>query len=155
MILKWTPRQISSRAPWRELDRLKNQLEGVFDTLSQGVETIRGGAGVYPLVNLFEDENNLYLTAEMPGLAAADLDLSIQGESLTIRGEIKNPEEDRKVNYHRREREAGFFRRLINLPDKIDPDKAAAGLKNGVLTVTLPKADEVKVRRIEIRNSEE
>lgn len=150
MILKWTPRQLSNRAPWREVDRLRNQLEGVFETLSQGVETIRHGAGVFPLVNLYEDDQNLYLTAEMPGLAASDLDLSIQGDSLTLRGEVKAPESNQQVNYHRREREAGFFRRVINLPEKTVPDQAKASLKNGVLCVVLPKAAEAQVRRIEI-----
>ena len=153
MIIKWTPRQLSTRAPWRELDRLRNQLEGVFDALSQGVETIRHGTGVFPLVNLFEDDQNLYLTAEMPGLDASDLELSIQGDSLTLRGEVKAPEADRQVNYHRRERDSGFFRRVINLPEKTAPDQVRASLTNGVLTVVLPKAEEAKVRRIEIQNS--
>ncbi|MFH1138489.1 MAG: Hsp20/alpha crystallin family protein [Pseudomonadota bacterium] len=153
MIVKWTPRQLSNRAPWREIERLRNQLEGVFDTLSQGVDAIRHGAGVFPLVNLFEDDQNLYLTAETPGLTVSDLKLSLQGDSLTLRGEVKPPESNREVNYHRREREAGFFRRVINLPEKTAPDKVTASLKNGVLTIVLPKTEEAKVRRIDIQNS--
>ena len=151
-ILRWTPRQLAMRAPWRELDRMRRHMEGMYDALSQGVETVRhGGAGVYPLLNLSEDTDNLYLTAELPGIAPSDLELSVQGDSITLRGERKIPEADKSVNYHRREREAGIFRRVVSLPVRVDQDASKAGFKDGVLQVTLPKAAEAKARQINIQ----
>ncbi len=151
MILRWTPRQLAMRAPWRELERLRSHLEGMYETLSDGVESFRrGGPGVYPALNLSEDDDNLYVTAELPGVVSDDIELSVQGEGLTIRGERKIPEADQEVNYHRREREAGFFRRVINLPVKIDNQNVRASVKSGILNITLPKAVEVKPRQIPI-----
>lgn len=150
-ILRWTPRQLAMRAPWRELDRMRRHMEGMYDALSQGVDTVRRGAGVYPLLNLSEDTENLYLTAELPGIAPADLELSVHGESLTLRGERKIPDADQSVNYHRREREAGIFRRVVALPVRVDQDAVKASFKDGVLKVTLPKAAEAKARQINIQ----
>ena len=150
-ILRWTPRQLAMRAPWRELDRMRRHMEGMYDALSQGVDTVRRGAGVYPLLNLSEDTDNLYLTAELPGIAPADLELSVHGESLTLRGERKIPDADKSVNYHRREREAGIFRRVVALPVRVNQDAVKASFKDGVLKVTLPKAAEAKARQISIQ----
>ena len=150
-ILRWTPRQLAMRAPWRELDRMRRHMEGMYDALSQGVETVRRGAGVYPLLNLSEDTDNLYLMAELPGVEPADLELSVHGESITLRGERKIPDADTSVNYHRREREAGIFRRVVSLPVRVNQDAAKANFKDGVLKVTLPKAAEAKARQISIQ----
>jgi HSP20 family protein len=148
-ILRWTPGPYGFRAPWRDLERLRNQMSGFLDSLAGTVETPRRpGVGVFPLLNLEEDADNLYLTAELPGLSGQDVDLSVEGDSLTLRGERKIQEIDEKVSYHRREREAGVFRRVIALPVKIDGDKVRAEMKNGVLEVTLPKAAEAKPKQI-------
>lgn len=151
MILRWTPRQFGGRSPWREIERLRNQMEGFFDSVSNGVEAFRrGSAGVYPLINVLEDEENIYLSAEIPGVEASELELSVHGDSVTLRGERKIAEAGEEVNYHRRERDSGFFRRVVSLPVKIDADKAEASNKNGVLTVKLPKAAEAKPRQISV-----
>ncbi|MEW6266878.1 MAG: Hsp20/alpha crystallin family protein [Thermodesulfobacteriota bacterium] len=151
-LINWTPRQFVVRGPWRELDRLRSHVESVIDSLSEGYETIRrSGTGVYPLLNLSEDDDNLYLTAELPGISAADLEMSLHGDNLTLRGERRIPEADEKVNYHRREREAGYFRRIVSLPVKVDAENVRAEVKNGVLTVALPKAREVKPKQINIQ----
>jgi HSP20 family protein len=76
------------------------------------------------------------------------VDLSVEGDSLTLRGERKIPEAGEKVSYHRREREAGVFRRVITLPVKVEADKVRAAMKNGILSVTLPKAAEAKPKQI-------
>ena len=151
-ILRWTPRQIAFRAPWRELERLRGHVEGMYEALSDGVETLRGGgSGVYPSLNLREDADNLYLSAELPGVAPADIELSVQGDSLTLRGERRIPEADQKVNYHRREREAGYFRRVINLPVRVDSGQIQATVRNGMLRVTMPKAAEARAQQITIQ----
>lgn len=150
-ILRWTPGPYGFRAPWRELERVRNQMSGLLDSLSGAVEAPwRSGVGVFPLLNLEEDADNLYLTAELPGLSGQDVDLSVEGDSLTLRGERKIPEAGEKVSYHRREREAGVFRRVITLPMKVEADKVRAAMKNGILSVTLPKAAEAKPKQIAV-----
>jgi HSP20 family protein len=122
------------------------------DAVYSGVESIRrSGPGVYPALNVLEDENHIYVTAELPGVDPADTDISVQGESLTIRGERKTPETEQEVNFHRREREFGVFRRVLNLPVKIDAEKVTAKSVDGVLKVILPKASEAKSHKIEIK----
>jgi len=152
-ILRWTPGPYGFRTPWRELDRFRNQMSGLLDSLSGYTEGVRRpGVGVFPLLNMEEDAENLYLTAELPGLSGQDLELSVEGDSLTLRGERKIPEAGEKVNYHRREREAGVFRRVVALPVKVDAEKVEAEMKNGILRVTLPKAPEAKPKQIAVRS---
>ncbi len=124
----------------REMDRLMSSLAG---------RSAAAWSGVYPPVNLSEDDDNFYVRAELPGVAPADLDISVVGDSLTLRGERKIPVSE-GVNYHRRERTAGVFRRVITLPSPVKPEAVEAVSKNGVLTVTLPKADEAKPRQIKV-----
>jgi HSP20 family protein len=150
MPLRWIARPGGFQLPRRDLDRLRSHLEGMYDALTDGFETIRtGGAGVYPMVNVYEDPDNLYVTAELPGTNPADLDLSVHGDDLVIRGERKS-DMAAKVNYHRREREAGAFRRVIALPVKIDPDKVQAKMRDGILLVTLAKSSEAKTRKVSV-----
>lgn len=152
-IIRWTPRQFALRNPWRELDRLRRHFEGLYETMSDGVEAFRrGGPGVYPALNLYEDNDNLYLKAELAGVAPEDIELSVHGDSLTLRGERKIPDTEEEVNYHRREREAGIFRRVVTLPIKVDTEKVQAKAVNGILEVTLPKISEAKARQVSIQS---
>ena len=149
-----TNRPFGSWTPARELDRLKGQLENVYDALYGAVEGMaQRRAGVYPLLNVSEDANNLYVAAELPGVSPEDLEISVQNDSLTLRGERKIPEAEGRVNYHRRERDSGVFRRVVTLPVKIDHEKVKAAVKNGILEITLPKAAEAKPRPIAIQAS--
>jgi HSP20 family protein len=149
-ILKWTP-GFGSQGSWRDLDRFRRQVEGLLETLSGTVERrLLSGSGVYPLLNIGEDDDHLYVTAELPGVAAQDLDISVHGQDLIIRGERRIAEAGSQVNYHRREREAGTFRRVVGLPVKVDAEKVSASVKDGVLRLTLPKAAEVKPRQVAV-----
>jgi HSP20 family protein len=151
-ILRWSPTQTGYGNPWREMERLRNHFENLMENFSGGgTSPLRRGAGVYPPLNLAEDTDNLYLTAELPGVRPEDLDLSVEGDGLILRGERTIAETDKKVNYHRREREAGTFRRIVSLPVKVDAEKVSAKFRNGVLTATLPKAPEAKARQIDIQ----
>ena len=127
-------------------------MENVYSTLANGVNNFRRNyTGVFPLVNLAEDDDSLYLTAELPGIDPQSLDLSVKNDTLTLKGS-KRPEteEGKEVNYHRRERESGTFRRSLTLPVKIQTEAVGAKFKNGILTVTLPKAAEAKAHQISI-----
>ena len=122
------------------MDRL---LEGLT---SQGPR----GAGVFPLVNLTESKDNFYLRAELPGISSSELDIQATAGSVSISGERRIPAE-KEARYHRRERESGRFSRVVSLPREINPDQVEAGLVDGVLTVTLPKAEIAKPRQISVK----
>lgn len=138
------------RSPLRELDRLRRQMEQWDDALSGGTFTIPG-AGVFPLTNVTEDNDNYYVRSELPGIKSDELDIQVTAKGISISGERKIPVEGNNVKYHRREREAGKFSRSINLPDDIDSDKVDAKLENGILTMTIPKAEKSKPRQITVR----
>ena len=110
------------------------------------------GTGLFPPVNVWEDHETFYVTAEIPGVQDKDLDVTAVSGSLTIKGE-RTIDVQEGASYHRRERDAGKFSRVIALGDRIDPDKVEAGLKNGVLTIKIGKAEEAKPRQITIRAS--
>ena len=101
--------------PLRELERLQRRMDRLFQE-SLGVEGRPWSAGVYPLVNISEDQDKYYIRAELPGVQAADLEITLQDNSLILRGQRQIPPEEKEANYHRRERESGFFRRVIALP---------------------------------------
>ncbi len=104
-----------------------------------------------PSVDILEKDGNLMLRAELPGMNEKDIDLKIEGNTLTLKGERKMDSEDKKNNYHRVESYYGSFTRSFRLPDTLDYEKISADYKNGVLTVTLPQKPEVKPREIPVK----
>jgi HSP20 family protein len=104
-----------------------------------------------PSVDILEKDGNLILRAELPGMTEKDIDLKIEGNTLTLKGERKMDSEDNKSNYHRVESYYGSFTRSFRLPDTLDYEKINAEYKNGVLTVTLPQKPEVKPREIPVK----
>lgn len=124
------------------MDRLAGETEGTFPIAR---------AGVFPLVNLTENKDTFFIRAELPGIEKDDLEISAASNSVSISGERKIPQEEEGARYHRREREAGRFSRIITLGAEIQPDKVDAGLKNGVLTVTIPKAEIAKPKQITVK----
>jgi len=132
------------------MGQLKKEMDRVFsDFTGRGASPPR--AGVFPPINVSEDSDNLYVSSELPGIEPADIDISVEGETLTLRGERKLPETGEGVNYHRREREAGQFRRIVSLPARIDPDGVEAAFKNGVLRIVLPKAAEARPKQVKVK----
>jgi len=147
----YTVQRPSSRASWPSLfDEFRREFDPAFR--SAGVS--QGTRGVYPPVNLFESEEGYVLTAELPGVAPEDVDVSIEGSTVTLSGE-------RKIEYvasdgtavHRRERQSGTFRRGFELPTEIDIESAKATHKNGVLRLLLPKSPASKPRQIAIETA--
>ena len=126
----------------RELDRLLNGREW-----EEGVDM---SAGVFPLLNVSQDQEKYYVRSEIPGMTLKELDVSVTGRSLTVSGERKIPQEDQRVRYHRREREAGKFRRQLNLPTDVDGEKVQAKYRHGILMIVLPKAESAKPKKIQI-----
>ncbi|MGE0087753.1 MAG: Hsp20/alpha crystallin family protein [Desulfococcaceae bacterium] len=134
------------RNPFGELERMKREMDHLFGSIPR-----QSGAGVYPLLNLTENRDSYFVRAELPGTEAGDLDIQATVNSLSLSGERKISAEGENVKYHRREREAGRFSRIIQLPEAVNPDKIEAGMQNGVLTVIIPKSEAAKPRQIKVK----
>jgi HSP20 family protein len=125
---------------------MRQQLEHMFDDAPQQ----RVSAGVFPLINLTEDKDKYYVRAELPGVKGDELDIQVTGNNLAVSGERKIAAAEEGAQYHRREREAGTFSRMIGLPGEIDSNKVEANLENGILTVVVSKAEIAKPKQITI-----
>lgn len=136
---------------FRGLERMRREMDQFLGALygSEG----RPAAGVFPPLNVTQDADNFHVRAELPGIDLASLNISALRNKLTVNGERKLEEEKGTVSYHRREREGGQFSRSLTLPNDIDPEKVSARYLNGVLSITLPKAEEAKPKRIAIKNA--
>jgi HSP20 family protein len=138
--------------PWVELqsemNRLRDEMDRAFGRYTGRRFPLAPTA--YPLVNVWEDDERLYVEAELPGLEMSDLEIYVQGDQLTIKGQ--RPERrSENATCHRQERSFSQFARTLDLPVRVNPDKVEAEFKNGVLTVKLPKGDEARARRIEVK----
>ena len=140
---------VSFRNAFEQLDRMKRQFDHLLGDES-GVGRGLLGAGVFPQINLTEDADKFFVRAELPGVKTEDIDMQATAKNLSISGERKIEDENEGVRYHRREREAGKFSRVIALPTEIDPDRIEARMQDGILTIHIPKADAVKPRQITI-----
>ncbi len=137
------------RSTFDELNQMRQQLERLFEGYPSPYQRPR--AGVFPLINLTEDQNNFYVRAELPGVKADELEIQATGNNLSITGERKIPAVAEDARYHRREREAGTFSRIIGMPADVNSEKVEASLENGILTVVIPKAEAVKPRQIAVK----
>lgn len=138
------------RDPFAEMDRISREM----NLLSNAVLG-RPGLGflpsrVFPAINLTEDKDRYYARAELPGMKAEDIELQVHGRNLTISGERKITSDGENEKYHRREREAGKFARVIGLPGDIDADKVDATMVNGVLLVAAAKSEAAKPKQISV-----
>ncbi|MEJ2286484.1 MAG: Hsp20/alpha crystallin family protein [Desulfobacterales bacterium] len=140
---------VGFRNAFEQLDRMRRQFDRL---LGDDPGTSRGllGAGVFPQVNMTEDADRFYIRAELPGVKTDDLEMQATAKNLSIAGERKIEAENEGVRYHRREREAGKFSRVITMPTEIDPDHIEAKMQDGILIIRVPKAEAVKPRQITI-----
>lgn len=128
-----------------EMDRLLN---GFMGNATNGGSSHFTGRG-QPAVNLWDENDSLKLEMELPGVKNEQIDLSVAGDELTVK--VKRPDvTEENITYHRRERPVGDFARVLRLPCEVNPDKVTAELQNGVLTLTLAKAEAVKPRKINV-----
>jgi len=138
------------RSPFEEMANIRRRMERLMEEYGDKKEG-QGSAGVYPAVNITEDMDAYYISAELPGVQSSDLDLNVAANQVTIVGERKISQEAADARYHRREREAGKFSRAVALPGDIDAESTKAKLAGGVLTITVPKAERTKPKRISIQ----
>lgn len=131
-------------------DQLRRQMERVFSEFERDWESPTSRASSLGRFDLRDEGAVLVLRAELPGMTEKDLDLTVNSNVLTLRGQRKDQVPEGYA-VHRKERSALQFARSIQLPCKIDPDRAEAALKNGVLTLTLPKAAEAQPKQITVK----
>ena len=145
----------------RRIFDLQKEINDLFENFGKSMfrpMTLRGGNGelgtLMPRLDVSETDNELEISAELPGLDEKDIDVSLTKNVLTIMGEKKMEKEEKKKDFYRRERSYGYFKRNIPLPMDVDTDKVDATFKKGVLTIRLPKTGEAKkeVRKIAVKS---
>lgn len=141
----------TNRNPWRELDTLTNRLNRLFD--GGDWPTPSSGGDWVPAVNVEESQDELLLTAELPGMSRDDVELELENNILTIRGERAEERASDERRFHLWERRYGTFQRSFTLPRTVSADDISADFENGLLKVHMPKAPEAKGRRIEIAST--
>jgi len=140
--------------PWTDLNRIRSEINRVFeDPLGLLVPSTGFFEGWTPVVDVFEDRDKYILKAEIPGMKNEDIEVSLDGNTLTLSGERKHEEEKKEGETYRAERFFGRFQRSITLPAAVDATHIQANYKDGVLTVTLPKSEEAKPRQIQVKAS--
>lgn len=133
------------------MNRLHNEMNRLFD--HWGARPSRYAEGVFPPLNLWEDDDNLFMEAELPGFDMDDLDIYVTGgNQLSIKGERKHPELENGT-WHRQERGFGSFSRVVELPADVDAENVSAECCHGVLTITMPKSEKAKPRKITVKAS--
>ena len=133
--------------PWRELSRLQNEVNSLFAGAPEG------RSPATPAMNVWTSDDGAVLRATLPGFTAEDIDISVLGDSVTVSGKRVAPADDKELTYHRREREFGTFTRTLQLPFRLEPDEVKAEFKNGILELTLPRANSDRPKRISVKTN--
>jgi len=139
---------------WGEFDRLQRGMDQLFGALAGArkpfQEPFWREAQLFPLINVKDTDASYTVTAEIPGMKTDDLEIKVEGDLLTLKGERKPFESGEGVSYHRRERATGTFQRSLTLPKRVNPENVTATYKDGVLTVTLNKEPAAVPKQIKI-----
>lgn len=151
-LVKWSP--------FRELTSLHTDIDDLFNRVFGRTErwtsmpSLLGGFN-YPSMDLVKEGNNLVVHVDLPGINPKDVDISVTGNLLTVKGERKHEKETKEEDYVVREIGYGSFERSFTLPAEVNPDKIKANYKNGVLYITMPAAEAIKGRKVQIETEEE
>jgi HSP20 family protein len=141
-------------APRNELSRIRNEIDRLFEDpfslLAPGTSFFEGWT---PALDVYEDKDKITVKTELPGMRKEDIEVSLDGNTLTIAGERKSEEEKKERETYRSERYFGRFQRSITLPTPVDATKIQANYKDGILTITLPKSEEAKPKQIQVKAS--
>jgi HSP20 family protein len=148
-IERWRPRWgITPWRPFRELEEWERRFDDLFGRPSWRVPVEE--RGWMPAVDVFEKEDKFVVKAELPGMKEEDIDVSVIGDTLSIKGEKKTETEIKDENYYRCERSYGSFYRSIPIPSNVDANKIEASFEDGILEVALPKSAKVKPKKIAV-----
>lgn len=144
--------------PWRgvkDLEGLRREMDDLFERFFDWRPSLRfmGRGEWVPSVDLSETTNEIVVRVEVPGMEKEDIDVSLEGKVLTVRGEKKTEHEEKEENFHRVERKYGSFTRSIELPADVDVNKVKATYKGGVLKLNMPKVKSQNAKKIEVKDS--
>lgn len=141
MLVRWDP--------FKEIERLQKEINRIFDN-SMNTNKEHAMGVWYPAVDIYEDPERVVISADLAGIDPRDVELNIEGDTLTIKGERKFEHEDKKDNYVRVERAYGTFMRTFTIPEYVDKDKISAEYEKGMLNITLPKKPESQPKKIKV-----
>ena len=136
--------------PMRDMVRMSDAMDRLFENF-YGRGWRDNDLFETPSVDMYQTESEIVVKASLPGMKADDIQISVVGDVLTLRGETRSDEEVKEASYHIRERRGGSFARSMPLPSAVQADKARAEFENGVLTLTLPKAEELRPKTITVK----
>jgi HSP20 family protein len=146
-LIRWRP-STEVWDPFANLTEIQEEMNRLFDTSLRRHGAIEGA--FIPALDVVEEKDSILVKADLPGLTKDDISVAIQDNVLTIKGERKYDVEKKEANYYRRERAHGLFTRSIELPVGVDSGKVSATFRDGVLHVTLPKAESAKPKEIKV-----
>jgi HSP20 family protein len=146
-IIRYKTPELPTWSPFDRLSSLRDLLDSAFQLASSAPESTSGWV---PALDVFEDEDRISVQVELAGMKKEDFDISLQDDMLTISGERKSESEKREGESFRSERSFGAFSRSITLPSPVKAEEVKATYEDGVLTVTLPKAEEAKPKKIQV-----
>ena len=153
-LTRWQRPELAIWPGYGRLTNLRDEIERLFEMpLAELARTSQVLSGWTPAMDLYEDKDNICLKVELPGMKREDIEVSLHEGTLSISGERKGQKEYEEAEVHRAERFFGRFQRTVGLPTPVSPDKVKAQYKDGVLTITLPKTEEAKPKRIDVRLS--
>jgi HSP20 family protein len=151
-LLRWQRPAVSAWPGFGELSTLQNEIDRLFGApLSELARTSHLLTGSAPALDIFEDKDNFVVKVELPGMKKEDIDVSLHDGNLSISGERKSESKSEEAHVYRSERFFGRFQRTVALPAPVAADKIKGQYKDGVLTVTLPKAEEAKPKQIDVQ----
>lgn len=140
-------------SPWKDMAVLQNRINRMFsDTMYPAAKDGEKAelCSWHPVVDVFEDEDNLVIKAELPGMDKKDIEIDVKDRVLSLKGERSYDNEVKEDKYYRRERLFGNFMRSFTLPSNVDPEKISADYKEGVLSITVPKPEAEKPKKISV-----
>jgi HSP20 family protein len=135
----------------REMMTLREAMDRLFDDAFTRPLNIRDGGWTSPAVDMYQTDDEVVVRVALPGFKADEVQINVTGDVLHLRGEMQQQEEKKERAWHIREQRWGSFERSIPLPTDVTADRAAADFENGILTITLPKAEEVKPKTITVK----
>jgi HSP20 family protein len=147
-IVRWKNRDLYD--PWANLKSLQEEINDLFDIDRSPSRTGLFDRSVSPAIDVIEGEQDFTVLCELPGLDQKDIDVSVESNVITIKGEKSAGKEEKKGKFFRKESWSGSFQRTLPLPASVDVDKIDASLREGILTIALPKKEEAKPKQITV-----
>lgn len=138
-------------SPFFDMTKTLEEMDRIFGSLNRPIGLRSVPRGTFPPINIYNQGDKAILIAEIPGLSSKDIELTVLGDSVTLKGERKE-EIANDIAFYRKERPTGAFSRTVTLPDSVDPDSVKATYKNGVLKVQMEKAKEAKAKKVQIKS---